>query len=96
LQTKSLSLYVSDIGSKAKSFEPYLAKVDEICEAVSQIEQTVMLLDDYTMRCAALVYLPSLADSRAADWRPSLPLPEAAIVRPNLPPNKLSAQPLLT
>jgi hypothetical protein len=38
-----------------------LAKVDEICEAVSQIEQTVMLLDDYTMRCAAsLCYLRSL------------------------------------
>ncbi len=41
-----------DLDSKAKSFEPYLAKVDEICEAVSQIEQTVVVLDDYTMRCA--------------------------------------------
>ncbi len=49
-KTRSLSLYVSDLGSKVKSFEPYLAKVDEICEAVGQIEQTVMLLDDYTMR----------------------------------------------
>ncbi len=47
---KSLAVYVGGLDSKAKSFEPYLAKVDEICEAVGQIEQTVMLLDDYTLR----------------------------------------------
>lgn len=48
--TKSLSLHVEDLKSKYKSFEPYLAKVDEICESVASIEQTVMLLEDYTTR----------------------------------------------
>jgi uncharacterized protein YoxC len=48
--TKTLSVHVEDVKSKYKSFEPYLAKVEEICDAVAKIEQTVALLDDYTMR----------------------------------------------
>ena len=49
----NLSKHVQDLKSKYKSFEPYLAKVDEICENVTQIEQTVILLDDYTTRLEA-------------------------------------------
>jgi hypothetical protein len=45
-----LGLYVDDVAGKYKSFEPYLAKVDQICDEVAQIEETVMLLDDYTIR----------------------------------------------
>ena len=51
--TKSLSLHVDDLKAKYKSFEPYLAKVEEISAAVDQLEQMVLLLDDYTTRLEA-------------------------------------------
>lgn len=36
-----------------------MAKVDQICDEVAQIEQTVLLLDDYTMRLVGLcLFLP--------------------------------------
>ena len=53
--TKVLSRHVEDIRSKDASFRPYLERVDEICDAVAQIEQTVMLLDDYTIRLVRLL-----------------------------------------
>lgn len=52
--TKSLSVHVEDVKGKYRSFEPFLAKVDDICDSVAKLEQTVLMLDDYTMRLVRL------------------------------------------
>lgn len=51
--TRSLTVHTADLHAKYRAFEPYLERVAEICESVAAIENTVMLLDDYTLRLEA-------------------------------------------
>ena len=48
--TAQLVKYMSDLKEKYDSLAPYLAKVDEVDRSVTELEQTVASLDDYTKR----------------------------------------------
>ena len=72
--TKSLNVHVEDVKSKYRSFEPYLARVDEICDSVAKLEQTVLMLDDYTMRLVGNLFsLFFFFFFSSTTRRPSLP-----------------------
>jgi len=47
---KGLTSFMKDLQIKYKDFQPYLEKIDEIDTNVTELEKTVLLLDDYTKR----------------------------------------------
>ncbi|KAF2070081.1 hypothetical protein CYY_008607 [Polysphondylium violaceum] len=49
-QTKGLSLFMSDLKSKYEEFQPYLDKISDLDKNVTDLEKTVLLLDEYTKR----------------------------------------------
>lgn len=50
LVTKSLIVHTEDLRAKYRSFEPYLARVDEICESVAKIEQVTRVCTPHRRR----------------------------------------------
>jgi len=47
---KGLTSFMKDLQIKYKDFNPYLEKIDEIDTNVTELEKTVLLLDEYTRR----------------------------------------------
>eukprot|EP01132_Coremiostelium_polycephalum_P000383 gene383-482_t len=48
--TKGLTTFMGDLKIKYEEFQPYLEKISEMDKAVTDLERTVNLLDDYTKR----------------------------------------------
>jgi biogenesis of lysosome-related organelles complex 1 subunit 2 len=51
--TAQLATGMTELQAKYKAFQPYLAKIDEIETSVSELEKTVLALDDYTKKLEA-------------------------------------------
>jgi len=47
---KGLTSFMKDLQQKYQDFKPYLDQIDEIDANVTELEKTVVLLDDYSKR----------------------------------------------